>query len=159
MIFIYFIQYLITSTVSLTHPLRLLILFELTLSLPEPVKNLGLKDALTRLQAVYFPVLYHTPAFSAMRFDGNPFRCQCEKEKKKNLRVSNFAPLLVVFTWHRGSKGANSQLQAQYFDCSITCLCVQLWPLNSWRWFLNFLFDLHIVCGVYYTVLGVSPFC
>ena len=43
-----------------------------------------------------------------MHFDENPFTCQCKKEKKekrkKGLRVSNFALLLVVYKWHAGSE-------------------------------------------------------
>jgi len=35
--------------------------------------------------------------FSAMPFDENPFTWQCEKEQQKDLRVSNFAILWVIF--------------------------------------------------------------
>ena len=41
-----------------------------------------LKDARTCLQTVYFLVLWHF-YFNAMRFDENPFKCQCKKEEKK----------------------------------------------------------------------------
>ena len=36
----------------------------------------GLKDARGRLQTVYFPVLYKTSTFNAVRLDGDPFTCQ-----------------------------------------------------------------------------------
>ena len=55
----------------------------------------GLKDGRTRLQTVYFRS-WNTSAFSAMRFDENPFTCQLKKKKKKFKRVSNFALLIVV---------------------------------------------------------------
>ena len=51
----------------------------------------GLKDARTRLQTVYFPVL-NTSTFNAVRFDENPFKCQYEKENKKaeGFHISHF---------------------------------------------------------------------
>ena len=42
----------------------------------------GLKDAQTRLQTVYIPVLQQS-TFNAMCFDENLFTCQCKKEDKK----------------------------------------------------------------------------
>ena len=33
---------------------------------------------------------YDTSTFTAMRSDEKPFTCQCEKENKKGLRVSDF---------------------------------------------------------------------
>ena len=51
-----------------------------------PCKIFGLKDARTCLQTVYFlgPI---TLNFNSMHFDGDPFTCQCEKQKQKGLRV------------------------------------------------------------------------
>ena len=67
----------------------------------------GLNDAArTRLQTVYFPVLYNTSTFSVVCFDENPFTRQLKKKKKKKrrrrkkkkgLQDTNFALLLVVF--------------------------------------------------------------
>ena len=45
--------------------------------------------------------------FKSMHFDGDPFTCQCEKQKQKSLRVSNFALLWVVFKLRFGSEGVN----------------------------------------------------
>ena len=41
-----------------------------------------LNDAQTHLQ-MYIFCSYNTSAFSAMRFDENPFKCQCEKDDEK----------------------------------------------------------------------------
>ena len=70
-------------------------------------KIFGLKDARMRLQTVYF-WSYNTSTSNATRFDENPFSCQCEKENKKGLSVSDLALLLVVFKSHHGTKGVNS---------------------------------------------------
>ena len=69
----------------------------------------GLKDARTRLQTVPYFRSY-TPAFNAVRFDNNPFTCQCETEDKK---AKGFR--ILFFYWSFSSKilavkGLNMQL-------------------------------------------------
>ena len=53
---------------------------DLSPSLPQQGKISGLKAARTQQQTVYFPVLYSTSTFSAVRFDENPFACRCNTE-------------------------------------------------------------------------------
>ena len=69
-----------------------------------------LKDARTRLQTVYFPVLWHL--FSVlcvlMKILSHARKRREKRRRKKGWRVSNFALLLVVFKWHHGSEGINA---------------------------------------------------
>ena len=56
--------------------------FVLTPSLPQPVKFPGRKmDGRVRKQYIFRS--YNVSTFNAMRFNENPFPCQCEKENKK----------------------------------------------------------------------------
>ena len=68
-------------------------------------KMFGLNYAGRRLQTVYFPVLEHP--FSVLRFL-MIILSHASAKKKKESRVSNFAPLWVVFKCRHGSEGANS---------------------------------------------------
>ena len=69
---------------------------------------------------------YNISTFNVIRFDENPFLCQCEKDNKKALKVSNLALLLVVFKRHRGS--------VRVKDRTLTQLFVQpaLLPMTMW---------------------------
>ena len=76
-------------------------LSSLTPSLPQLVKFLGWEmhgHACTQ----YILGSCDTSACNAVRFDENPFTCQCEKEDR-SLRVSYFAPLLVIFKWRHNN--------------------------------------------------------
>ena len=55
-----------------------------------------------------------TSAFSAIRFDVNPFSCRCKKEVTENgVKVSNLALLFVVFKRRHSNEGVqNKTLQA-----------------------------------------------
>ena len=64
----------------------------------------GLKEARTRLQRVYFPVLWHLLqcyVFWWSSFHMPPVR----NRKQKGLKVSHLVLLLVVFKWLHGSEG------------------------------------------------------
>ena len=82
----------------------------LTLSLPQSVKFPAWK-MYGRTSKQYIFRSCNTSTFNAMCFDENSFPCQSKKKerkkKKKCLRVSNFAHLIVVFKWHHGSEGVN----------------------------------------------------
>ena len=58
----------------------------------------GLKDPRTRLQTECFlgPI---TSVLSALRFNGDPFTCQCEKEDKK---ASEFQISLIYVSFSNG---------------------------------------------------------
>ena len=68
----------------------------------------GLKDAVTRLQTVYFPVLEHI-CFHWYAFLWKSFHVPLRKRRQKGLKVSDFALLLVVFKWH-SSEGVKREL-------------------------------------------------
>ena len=53
-----------------------------------------------------FPIFqsYKTSTFNDVRFEENPFTCQCEN-RQDCLSVSNFVLLWVIFKWHHGSEG------------------------------------------------------
>ena len=65
-----------------------------------------------------------TSTFIAVRNYGSPFTCQCEKENRKALRVSNLALLLVVFKWHHGSEGVKPgvKIRNKYLNVLVTGL-------------------------------------
>ena len=64
----------------------------------------GLNDPRTRQQTVYFSGLI-TSVFNAVRFDGNTFTRQCEKESKnalgfqQGLRFRTFIGRFRVTSW------------------------------------------------------------
>ena len=66
------------------------------------IKISRLKNARTRLQPVYFPVLWHLLSMLCLFVT-----------TASHGSVSNSALLLVVFKWHRGSEGVN--------NCAPTC--------------------------------------
>ena len=71
----------------------------------------GLKDARTRLQTVYFPVLYHI-YFQCYAFWGNPFRSLCKRKKAKRLKGFKFGTFIGRFqvtSWQ--CEGVNISLQ------------------------------------------------
>ena len=79
--------------------------FFLTPSLPQPVKFLGRKlQRHTHKQSIF--CILKTSTFNAVfQWKSIHMPVAVRKRRQKQLRVSNFAFLLVVFKWHRGSKG------------------------------------------------------
>ena len=49
-----------------------------------------MNDARRLMETIYFSGPINLSTFNAMRFDKNRFTCQCEKEKRKGLRVSYY---------------------------------------------------------------------
>ena len=72
-----------------------------------PVSQIsGLNGARTRLQTVFFFLFFsrscYTSTFNAMRFDENPFSCQCKNERQKGLKDFKFRTFIgrvQVVSW------------------------------------------------------------
>ena len=115
----------------------------LTLSaLPQPVHFPGLRERCTdapRKQYIFRSC--NTYIFSVMRFDENPFTCQCQnkqtnknilkKQTKIRLKGFRFRPhtLTVVFKRHHGSERVNTCTPLSLYVYASLCLCLSL-PLS-----------------------------
>ena len=78
----------------------------------------------TRLQTVYFPVLWHIYFQSYAFWWWNPFTCQCKTEKTKRLWGFKFRSFIGrSVKWYRGSEGVKSGLMLALKRDGVTRPC------------------------------------
>ena len=102
-------------------------------SIPHPVLCM-INPSVTAPACKIFPgwkMHGYTSTFNAVRFDENPFSCQCQKEDKKTCMLK-FRTLLVVFMWQwRDWNNYDLDIIVQFHRDRVTLTVIYINPFTA----------------------------
>ena len=91
--------------------------YDLTPSLPQPVKFLGWK--MHRHACKQYILRSYNIYFQCCVFGWKSFHIPVWKRREKQLRFSNIVLLIVVFKWHHGSEGVKLNKPKNFCDHNV----------------------------------------